>query len=467
MGEEKRLVKNTMIIAIGNLSTKVVSFLLLPLYTAVLTTSEYGTVDYISSICIFCVPFVNLLMNETMFRFLIDCKSQKDYSRVISISLIITLVGTILFLLISLPILCFIKYEYSFYLIMYTIATAISNMISALLRGKGRTDLYSIFNFAASVLNIILNIFFIVNLNLGVRGMLLAYIISQFLMSFIFCIKVKLWQYIKLSLFDFGFSKTMIQYSVPLIPNSLSWSIINLLDRLIIMNVLGSSSSGLYAIAYKFPNVVDMVYGFFYQSWKESSARALNHENIDKFYNSVYKILKSVMFSIIICMVAFMPIIFKIMIDPSYNGAIVYVPILLFAIYFSNISGFYGGIFTAFKNTKIMGTTTIVAAIINTIVNISLIWRFGLYAAAISTLVSNYIIYLYRKYKLKDYILLYENKFKSVLAIIVSLIILFLFYSMNNYFQVLGCIIALGYSLYINRITLKYCYKFIKRKLVK
>ncbi|MCS4586081.1 oligosaccharide flippase family protein [Clostridium perfringens] len=79
--KKKRLIRNTGIIAIGNLSTKLVSFLLLPLYTSVLTTSEYGIVDYIFSISTFCVPFVTLLMEESMFRFLIDCKSQKEKRR--------------------------------------------------------------------------------------------------------------------------------------------------------------------------------------------------------------------------------------------------------------------------------------------------------------------------------------------------------------------------------------------------
>ena len=59
MNENKRLIKNTGIIAIGNIGTKLISFLLLPLYTTLLSTAEYGTFDYIISIATFCVPFIN------------------------------------------------------------------------------------------------------------------------------------------------------------------------------------------------------------------------------------------------------------------------------------------------------------------------------------------------------------------------------------------------------------------------
>lgn len=45
----KALFKNTGIIAIGQISTKIVNFLLLPLYTALLTTQEYGLVDILST----------------------------------------------------------------------------------------------------------------------------------------------------------------------------------------------------------------------------------------------------------------------------------------------------------------------------------------------------------------------------------------------------------------------------------
>ena len=68
MNEKKRLIKNTGIIAIGNISTKLVSFFLLPLYTTLLSASEYGVFDYILSIATFCVPFVSVLMDESIFR---------------------------------------------------------------------------------------------------------------------------------------------------------------------------------------------------------------------------------------------------------------------------------------------------------------------------------------------------------------------------------------------------------------
>ncbi len=75
----------------------------------------------------------------------------------------------------------------------------------------------------------------------------------------------------------------------------------------------------------------------FYQSWKESSARVLGGESQDEFYNSVYEYLKNFLFSIVLGMIAFMPIVFRILINKNYYSAIYYVPILLLATYFTQI----------------------------------------------------------------------------------------------------------------------------------
>ena len=242
----------------------------------------------------------------------------------------------------------------------------------------------------------------------------------------------------------------MITYSLPLIPNKVSWTIINLSDRIILMNVVGSSATGLYAVSYKFPNLMDTVYGFFYQSWKESSARVLGDESQNDFYNSVYKYLKNFMFALVLGMTAFMPLVFHVLINKSYYNAIYYVPILLMATYFANISGFYGGVFTAYKDTKIMGTTTVAAAIINLAINLFLIKWIGIYAAALSTLIANLAVYIYRKRKVKRYIELNENWKSSGIAIIVAVIIFILFYSEKTSYIIAACCVSVVYALITN-----------------
>lgn len=455
MKETNRLLKNTGIIAIGNLSTKAISFFLLPLYTAILSTHEYGVIDYIITLSMFCVPCISFLMDEAIFRFLIDCKNKEEKSVMISNSFIMVFIGIVAFLVIIYPILNYIKYEYTWYLILFVISDIIATMISALLRGIGRTDAFAVYNFISSTIQISLNVIFIAVFYWGIEGMLSAMIIGRVVATFVYIICLKLWQYIDLKKINIPKIKEMLKYAIPLIPNRVSWLIINLSSRLVIMNIMTSGALGIYAISSKFANLMDMIYGFFYQSWKESSARVLQSNDRDDFYNLVYKYLKSFMYSIVLLITSFMPIVFKFLIADTYLEAILYVPILLLATYFSNISGFYGGIFTAYKDTKIMGTSTIVAALINLVLMFIIIKFWGLYAVAISALIANIVVYQYRKIKVKKYVILIENRKKIIFDWIMTGIIFLLFYSMNINLQMIGILISIIYFVSMNYEILK------------
>ena len=97
----KDLAFNTVIIGIGKFSTQIVSFLLLPLYTSILTTAEYGIYDLIIAISTFLLPIITLLMEESMFRFLIDCNNDDEKKKVISQTVMYIFVSTIFFIIIS------------------------------------------------------------------------------------------------------------------------------------------------------------------------------------------------------------------------------------------------------------------------------------------------------------------------------------------------------------------------------
>lgn len=464
MSEQKRLLRNTGIIALGNLSTKLVSFFLLPLYTAVLSTAEYGTVDYIISICTFCVPFVSALMDESIFRFLVDCETQQERNRVISTSVMIVGIGMVVFVTVAMPILYVLHYQYAQYLILYVLSSVVCTMLSALLRGIGRTDKYAVFNFIIGALTIVFNVLFVAVFLWGVRGMMLSTILSHSIVPAIYFVRMRLWKYMDRKGITWKSAKDMLKYSIPLIPNKISWSIINLSDRVIIMNTLGSDMTGVFSVTHKFPNLMDTIYGFFYQSWKESSARAFNNGNPDAFYNHIYKHLKNLMYAIVLGMTAFMPLLFRVLVNENFYSAITYVPVLLLATYFANVSGFYGGIFTAYKETKIMGTTTVVSAIINLALSLLLIWKIGLWAPAIAALVANFVVCLYRKEKVKKYVSLEENVSKRTWSWIATAAVMVLFYTDTPLWQAVGCVVAVGYAVITNFQLIRMLIDVVRRK---
>lgn len=89
-----------------------------------------------------------------------------------------------------------------------------------------------------------------------------------------------------------------------------------------------------------------------------------------------------------------------------------YVPPLMISFVFGGLAGFLGSIFTAVKDTRIFSYSTMIGAVINTILNFVLVPYIGVMGAAIATLVSNVIIWLVRLQRSKRYIHIRVNYLK-------------------------------------------------------
>lgn len=455
MRDKSMLIKNTAIIAIGKCSTQVVSFLLLPMYTKILSESEYGTFDFISTIALFLIPFITLLMEEAMFRFLIDADTDEKKKLIITQSTIYIMLTTLVFSIAAFIVLNLIQYELTSYMIMYIVVSILNSLAQTLLRGLSRIKEYSIFGFLTSFLNLVLNILLVLVFRSGVKGLLIAYIISNLVSAIIIFIRTNLKQYISVKYLNVDIMKSMIKYSYPLVPNSISWVIINLSDRLIITTFLGTAANGIYAVSNKFPNLINTIYGFFYTAWKEEAARAIQDTNCNEYYSSIYNQLKRFLFAISVGLISVLPFMFSIFINEKFKDAYIYIPFLVISIFFSNISGFYGGIFSAKKDTKIMGTTTIVSAVVNIVLNFMLIKFIGIHAAVLSTFVSSFLVCAYRKYKLNKYVEFEPDKIYGIISTIIFAVVVVCYYSQSIVFYSLGFILAASYSCVTNLDMLK------------
>ena len=450
MNQKKELIKNTLIISIGKFSTKLVSFLLLPLYTSILSTSEYGEFDLLNTISIFLIPVITLQMDEAMFRFLIDANDDNDKRKIFSKTVIFAICSTFIWALIIFLVGTVINYQYTPWLVFYCASSVLYTIASAFSRGEGKFKLYSFLAFCSSILNIILNIIFIAVLRMGLTGLFLAYIISSILVGLYGLWRLKAYRYITFKYQYKGVMREMIRYSLPLVPNSVSWSLISLSNRLIITSQLGIGMNGIYSVSNKFPTIINTCYGFFNTSWRESASRAVKNDNRNSFYCSVYLNLKRFLLGVSIMMIALLPFIFNILVNKNYNEAYTYIPFMIISIYFTNMSSFCSGIFAAYKDTKILAPTTIVATLISVTFNILFINKIGLFAPVLGTLFAYFVLNLYRNYKLRKYIILPRDVYMPYNVLVIG-ILLVLYYQESIGLHLLGLIIGAGYTIYINK----------------
>lgn len=468
MNEKTRLIKNTGLIALGNFGAKLISFLLLPLYTSILTTEEYGTYDFIVAVSAFLFPIATMAMHEAMFRFIIDTGNKgEQYGRIICNALVAVIVGISVQGIILSALQLIFGIDNCLYICLYTASTSLYNFSNNMLRGLGKIKEYAIVSSCKNILQLIVNVIAVVFFRWGLHGLLFSLCITETAAFLVVAFVSKIWNAIKIRYISVKQIKNMLKYSLPLIPNALSAQIINLSDRVVISTFMGSSANGIYSVSYKFPNIVETVYHYFYTAWSESAARVFGQgkEKAAKYYQSLYDIISNIMFAVIILMIAGMPIMFRIFVRGDYVQGFDYIWILLLAMYFDSLAKFYSGLFTALKKTNVMAVSTLIAAAVNLVVNLCLIRCIGLYAAAGSTLLADMVlVMLRRKFAVKD-IEIKINWKKTAAQIIVAIIVVILV-DYDNWFRISVSIVIAGiYSVISNLTTLNSVFKVFKRKM--
>ena len=135
MSRIKDLAKNTLIITIGRISTQFITFLLLPLYTALLTTEEYGTVDLITTLVQLFIPIVSLMIDQGVFRYLLSSENENTKKEVISNAFFLLLGLNFVFIIIYLLLLPLITVKYKIWILLILVITAFSNLFLQISRG--------------------------------------------------------------------------------------------------------------------------------------------------------------------------------------------------------------------------------------------------------------------------------------------------------------------------------------------
>ena len=465
MNKKKQLAKNTLIIFLGRACTYFISFLLLPLYTSYLTTKDYGIVDLIQTYVTLLVPIITLELEMSIFRYVVDARgNNKDTKKLISNDFYVLFISLTVFSIFYLIITCFINIPYRFIILIDIIICVFSGNFLQVVRGFGRTVDYAISCVITGVTTIVSNIILIVFFKMGAVGMISSMTVANLLGALYLLFRLKLYSYIDFKLVDHKLLKEMYKYSIPLVPNGISWWIVNVSDRSIISFVLGASYNGIYAISNKFSTIISSLTGVFNLSWAESAALHINSPDRDEFFSDITNSVLKLFSALGILMIAMIPFVYPILIDKKFSDGYYYIPFLVLGCVFNVAICLYSQVYLAKKLSKQVAVTAIIGAIINIVINVLFIKKIGLYAAAVSTTISYFVMMLYRHIDLKKYINITIDKKFLLESVIVYSIGIYCYYKNIFILNCLSLVMIIIYSLFINWDFLLSTYKTLKNK---
>lgn len=463
MDKNKVLAKNTIILSIGQFAPKIISMIILPILTKAFSTEEYGTYDLIISFASLAIPLMTLLVQQAVFRFYIDEKSEETCKSYITSSIVfVIIISFCWFILASIFGIITNKY-FSFIIIVFILyfSESIYDLLGQIARGKEQNIVFSAGVVIYSVINMILLIvtlqFNCINVNSAILIISLSYIIA----SIFLCYKIKIKKEFDIKKFSWTTIKKLLTYSIPIIPSSISLWIVNLSDRLLISSFLGTSYNGLYAAASKIPNLFGTAFNVFNLAWTELAARSIKERNSSKYYSELFDNLYSFLIGIMLILIALSPIIFDILIDNKFNEGYWQIPILFIGVLLSSFMSFYGGLYIALKKTKQVGISSLIGGILNVIINLATIKHWGLYAASVSTVVSFLAILMYRILEINKFIKIKYNYSKILIGIVFLAIVSINFYINTDISFIVNLIIMLIYNIFLNKFV-----NFIKKELI-
>lgn len=414
----KKLLSNTLTFGIGTFSSKILVFLLMPLYTRALTPDEFGVVDLLVQTANLIVPVISAGIVSAVIRFGLD--KAYDKSSVFTAGFITITVGFGVFLL-AIPLMRLIDFvtEYTLLIYLFVLMSAFRSLCSHFVRSMQYVKLFSFDGVLSTVMVILFNVIFLLGFRMGITGYILATILSDFVSILFLTVVAELWKFLKWKGFEKSTFKKMLQYSVPLIPTSLFWWITNVSDRYMVNYMLGSDANGLYAVAYKIPTIVVLVSTIFTEAW-QMSAVLENDADKKQFFSKVFSSYSSLMFLCTSVLILSCKLTTRLLVDMSYYSSWQYVPVLVLATAFSCFANFLGSVYMVEKKSMITLLTVLAGAASNIILNIFLIPAMGVNGAALATFMSYVIVFVVRAVTSRKFIKINMNVPRLLLNLLLT-----------------------------------------------
>lgn len=460
----QRLIKNTFIVGIGSIASKGIIFLMAPLFSRWLSVEDYGSFDLVITYLSLILPVCTLSISESAFRFLLDNVDRRDKNEIITNGLFTSAIGHIAFLIVyGLISLVLPKLTFDWTICFLLFAQILFTYFCEVARGLKKVGIYSLYSLVSVVLLSSFSTVFLLVFKLGLSGIILGYGLGYLFASIGLFFATKSYRYISIKDLSFSCVKNMLKYSWPLIPNSISWWIVSLSDRLIINNYIGLAANGIYAVANKVPSIVKVGFSVFHVSWTQSASETVSDADYNEYCNKVFNQIIPFLFSTALFLISTNFLFYKYFFDLKYFDAYYYTPILIISIAVGSIGQFIGGIMIAKKETKLNGATNIIAAISNILINLLMVAKYGLYAASISTLLAYIIMVTCRLIMIHKYVTLKLSQ-NSIISIVLCIAVTLGVYLNNGILNVVLLAVSIPIFIIINKELIRMSIKMLAKR---
>lgn len=464
MSRGKNLLKNTFIYFIGTFGSKLLSFLLLPLYSVYLTQEAYGSYDLINTLVALLYPVITLMLDNAMFTFLIRPEGSDDREEIISVALKVFLSNSVIAGAIGLTINLIYPIRYMVWIIAWLISVSAYNLWIQICRGYNKPLIYSLTGIVMTTMTLLGNVVAITILKLDYKGLMMANILANFAACCFLEYHLRVIKCVNVKTANTQLKRRLLQYSIPLIPNTLSWWVINVSDRLMVTYFMGNAANGVYAMASKIPAILTIVHSIFSLAWADDILKSDDLKKTEQYANDIYNKYITAMIGLTAMLVCANRLIFEYVISGNFVESYKYTYFLYLGCFCSALSSCLGAFYGYYKKSANISIGSAVAAAVNFIINLIFIPVVGIQAAGISTFAGFLAMWLIRLYGLREIILIkitHTNK----LLLLIFILLYFVHLIESLWINICLTITSMIFAAVINRDILRQGYRMIADKL--
>lgn len=394
MSSGKRFAKNTGIYFIGSFATKILQFLLIPLYSKFISTEDLGVYNLITVTVTLALPILFQSIWEGAFRFAIEKQDNPRY--VLSSSskycLSLTLIYSALFIGIS----YIVDLQFAWLILFFGVSQVLASYWQFSARALKENTIYATSSVINTLISISLNFILIMKFNQGINSLLIANSVGTFVMILILEHRLSILKDIKKYPIDKALLKNILKYSLPLAINSISWWMFSSCNNYVVTGMLGNSENGIYGMALRFGTILSTITSVVTLAWNEEAFRTYNDDDRDAYFNKVLSLLVKSLFSICLIIIPLSYIIYHFFVFGDFNKGVYLVgPIYLGAV-INTLSCHLGSALLARKESNVLFVTTMLGGLISIVTSFIFIRLFGLLGASLGTLLGYAFIFFVR-----------------------------------------------------------------------
>ena len=418
--ENSRLIKKTGIYLIGNLSSKILSVILVPLYAFYINAESLGNFDYSQTLTNILVPIFFIAIWEAILKFLLSEQEKKE--KIIATSAIFSIMQAIVLCIVMVLYYTFINdNNYKYYIITMLISHGIANIWQYFARGVKENKLYVLSGVVSTLINFIFNVVLICILKMQEEALYIAYIMGNLSIFIVIETKLHIIKNIAKKNIDKKLLKKMLLFSAPLVINLISGWLISGFGRIIVTKVLGTTQNGLYAFGNKFSVIVTFIGSVLNMAIIEETIITVKEDKISKSFSDTIQLIFEKFMQLLLLAIPIITIFYIIIKDTEYYESRKYFSLLLIYALLMSMSTNIGSIFQAIDKTKYISLTTIIGAFFTVVISLIFIKFYGVMAVVIAQTIGAFIMLILR-YKMAQKFVDIKIKWRNIILLTLTYI---------------------------------------------